>query len=247
MGEIFKHFVSWGRFLYQHLYKYTVTLYVFLSFDLLTNIPCIFLCIDNGTGRHTKISDSNWGYAFYSKTVLSGHSKEDPKYVLKTDNRLMQVKGIAECSNAILSTCTKLSAVFKTYALSIFSARSRQNANINSINLKKQQQKQTFIINRKFGCSRCEFKFHLNYVDMYATLQRSDWSRTQSLFLHMLKRVSYALVVFRTVILVHRVRVSEILPWDRKSYLTHATQVTSTCEIASECYSGISGSLFLNK
>ena len=27
---------------------------------------------------------------------------------------------------------------------------------------------------------------------------------------------------FRTFILAHRIRVSVILPWDRKSYLTHA-------------------------
>ena len=34
--------------------------------------------------------------------------------------------------------------------------------------------------------------------------------------------------------LAHRIRISEILPWDRKSYLTHAIlQVTSSCEIAS--------------
>ena len=30
------------------------------------------------------------------KPVLSGHSKEDKKYVFKTDNRLMQVKSIVE-------------------------------------------------------------------------------------------------------------------------------------------------------
>ena len=33
----------------------------------------------------------------YSKT-LSGYSKRRPKLFLKTDNRLMQVKSIAECS-----------------------------------------------------------------------------------------------------------------------------------------------------
>ena len=32
------------------------------------------------------------------KPVLSFHSKEDPKYVFKTNNRLMQAKSIAECS-----------------------------------------------------------------------------------------------------------------------------------------------------
>ena len=38
-------------------------------------------------------------------------------------------------------------------------------------------------------------------------------------------------------ILAQRIRISEILPWDRKSYLTHAIfpgrQATSSCEIAS--------------
>ena len=34
------------------------------------------------------------------KSVLSGHSKEDQKYVFKIDNCLMQVKSIVEfCSN----------------------------------------------------------------------------------------------------------------------------------------------------
>ena len=33
------------------------------------------------------------------KPVLSDHSKEDQKLVFKTDNRLIQVKSIAECSN----------------------------------------------------------------------------------------------------------------------------------------------------
>ena len=32
------------------------------------------------------------------KPVLSGHSKRRPKLVFKTDNHLMQVKSIAECS-----------------------------------------------------------------------------------------------------------------------------------------------------
>ena len=36
--------------------------------------------------------------AFTLKPVLNSHSKEDPKYVSKTDNCLMQVKSIAECS-----------------------------------------------------------------------------------------------------------------------------------------------------
>ena len=39
----------------------------------------------------------------------------------------MQVKSIAECSNAIFPTCTKLPAVFKTSVLPKFSTRLRQN------------------------------------------------------------------------------------------------------------------------
>ena len=47
--------------------------------------------------------------------------KKTPKYVFKTDNRLMRVKSIAECSHsAILFTCTKLPPVFKTFVLPIF-------------------------------------------------------------------------------------------------------------------------------
>ena len=42
------------------------------------------------------------------KPVLSGHSKEDSKYVFKTDSGLMQVKSMAECSSG------------KTFVLSIF-------------------------------------------------------------------------------------------------------------------------------
>ena len=43
------------------------------------------------------------------------------------------------------------------------------------------------------------------------------------------------MVLFRAI-LAHGIRISEILSWDRKSYLTHAIllgrQVTSSCEIA---------------
>ena len=49
------------------------------------------------------------------KPVLNDHSKED-KNVFKTDNHLMQVKSIAECSFC----------VFKTFVLSILSGRYRQ-------------------------------------------------------------------------------------------------------------------------
>ena len=59
------------------------------------------------------------------KPVLSGHSKKTQKYVFKTDNRLMKVKGIAECStpleySAVLLICTKLPHDFNTFVLSIF-------------------------------------------------------------------------------------------------------------------------------
>ena len=48
-------------------------------------------------------------YIYTVKTVLSGHSKRRPKFVFKTDYRLMQVKSIAECRehSAILLTCIK--------------------------------------------------------------------------------------------------------------------------------------------
>ena len=49
-------------------------------------------------------------------------------------------------------------------------------------------------------------------------------------------------------ILAHRIRISEILPWDRKSYLTHvilprasSNGIMLNCIVA---YSGTSGSLF---
>ena len=42
----------------------------------------------------------------------------------KADYRLMQAKSIAECSK--LSTCIKVPSVFKTFVLSILSARLRQ-------------------------------------------------------------------------------------------------------------------------
>ena len=60
--------------------------------------------------------------------------KKTKEYVLKTDNRLMFVKSIAECSGcsfcnnnalveehpAILSTSTKRPPIFKTFVLYIF-------------------------------------------------------------------------------------------------------------------------------
>ena len=60
------------------------------------------------------------------KPVLSGNSKEDQNQVFKTDNRLMQVKSIAECYGAFcntfdLLTCIKLPHGFKTFVLSILS------------------------------------------------------------------------------------------------------------------------------
>ena len=58
---------------------------------------CVFIYLDKSDIHDTTV-----------KPVLSGHSKEGPKFVFKTDNRLMQVKSMAECSHsAILSTCTK--------------------------------------------------------------------------------------------------------------------------------------------
>ena len=56
------------------------------------------------------------------KPVLSGHSKKTPKKVFKTNNRLMQVKSIAESRihSAVLLTCIKLPHSFKTFVFSIF-------------------------------------------------------------------------------------------------------------------------------
>ena len=57
----------------------------------------------------------------YSKACLKRPLKKKTKiWFFKTDYRLMQVKSITECSNGILSTCTKLPPVFKTFVLSIF-------------------------------------------------------------------------------------------------------------------------------
>ena len=45
------------------------------------------------------------------KPVSNGHSQKDPKLVFKTNNRLMQVKSIAECSKVLF--------VIKIFVLSI--------------------------------------------------------------------------------------------------------------------------------
>ena len=51
-----------------------------------------------------------------------------------------------------------------------------------------------------------------------------------------------------TVILAHRIRISEILPWDRKSYLTHAILPRTPSNVIMWnwilAYPGTSGSLF---
>ena len=48
--------------------------------------------------------------------------------------------------------------------------------------------------------------------------------------------------------LVHRIRISEILPWDRKSYLTHVILPRASSNVIMRncifAYSGTSGSLF---
>ena len=58
------------------------------------------------------------------KSVLRGHSERTPKLVSNTDNRLMQVKSIAECPKGsileTLSTFIKLPFSIKTFVLSIF-------------------------------------------------------------------------------------------------------------------------------
>ena len=56
--------------------------------------------------------------------MANGHSQKDLKLVFKTNYRLMQVKGIAECSkgehSALLSTSIRLQFVNKIFVLSIF-------------------------------------------------------------------------------------------------------------------------------
>ena len=58
-------------------------------------------------------------------------------------------------------------------------------------------------------------------------------------------------VILENTFFAHRIRISEILPWDRKSYLTDAVLPrTSSSVIMWNCilaYSGFSGSLFWNK
>ena len=67
------------------------------------------------------IKELQCSFLFTVKPVLSSHSKEDQKLVLKTNYRLMQVKSIAECSkgehSAMLSTFIKLPFVFETFYL----------------------------------------------------------------------------------------------------------------------------------
>ena len=55
----------------------------------------------------------------YRKTCISDHSKEDPNICFQYDIRLMKVK-VLQNASAILSTCTKLPSVFKTFVSSIF-------------------------------------------------------------------------------------------------------------------------------
>ena len=43
------------------------------------------------------------------KAVLSGPSKKDQKYVIKSNNCLMKAKSIAECSRALMGESSKFS------------------------------------------------------------------------------------------------------------------------------------------
>ena len=67
-------------------------------------------------GMHVKLGDkastqTNKQNSCTVKPVLSGHSKIDKKKILMTNDSLIKVKSIAECSNgehsAILLTCIK--------------------------------------------------------------------------------------------------------------------------------------------
>ena len=75
----------------------------------------------------------------------------------------------------------------------------------------------------------------------YMSHKRSDKRGQMGIF-------SEPFLLAYTQILAHRIRISEILPWDRKSYLTHAILPrTSSNVIKWNCilaYSGTSGSLF---
>ena len=59
-----------------------------------SNICLKYLTVSNRVqdGETTSTTNST------VKPVLSGHSKRTPKLVFNTDNHLMQVKSIAECS-----------------------------------------------------------------------------------------------------------------------------------------------------
>ena len=65
--------------------------------------------------------NSKLHFEYFSKTCLKRSLKKTQTYVFKTNNRLIQVQSIAECS-----TCTKLPPVFKTFILPIFSGCLRQ-------------------------------------------------------------------------------------------------------------------------
>ena len=54
------------------------------------------------------------------KPVLSGHSKRRPILVFKTDYRLMQVKGIAECSTGSIMQYFRPSLSYQLSLISLF-------------------------------------------------------------------------------------------------------------------------------
>ena len=83
-------------------------------------------------GKYLDIEHRLRGKTMYSKTRLKQPLKENwKKKVFRTDNRLMLVKSIAECSHeysAVLLTCIKLPhglKIFNLFCL-FFSGRLRQ-------------------------------------------------------------------------------------------------------------------------
>ena len=89
---------------------------------------CIFFSVVKGFYFHTihvQINDQTYDTKykqFTVKPVLIANQKEDLKLAFKTEYRIMQAEGIAECSyehSAILSTCIELPFVVTTFVLSI--------------------------------------------------------------------------------------------------------------------------------
>ena len=110
-------------------HKATRTVFGCLFLDLTSHI-CCHICVMMLKTRecHSYRSQTNpWHrevrYTTNSKTGLKRPLKKDKNLFFKTDNRLMQVKSIAECPKRAFcntSTCIKLAFFIKIFVLSIF-------------------------------------------------------------------------------------------------------------------------------